>query len=238
MRRVVVFDLDDTLFPERQYVLSGFRAVDGWLREARGLTGFYDRARALFEAGSRGNIFDLALAESGCSGDGALVEELVRIYREHPPTLTLYEDARWAIDVFGARGPLGLISDGYLVGQQKKVAALGIAEAFQAVVFSDALGRDFWKPSPRPYQRIMELIPGAPGEFVYIGDNPRKDFVTARRLGWRTIQVARREGVYHGVEEAPEYRADAVIPSLFALGAMWDAPAPSPMPRRVSRTAG
>ena len=220
MRRVVVFDLDDTLFPERQYVLSGFRAVDAWLEEAKGMSGFYERAKALFEAGYRGNIFDLALAESECSGDKALIRELVRVYREHPPRLNLYEDARWAIDVFRAHGPLGLISDGHLVAQQNKLAALNIGEAFQAVVFSDAFGRDSWKPSPRPYQRIMELIPGAPSDFVYIADNPSKDFITARRLGWGTIQIARREGVHEGVEGAPEYRADAVITSLFALQEM------------------
>src|SRR4030095_8041426 len=110
MRRVVVFDLDDTLFPEWQYVLSGFRAVDVWLKEAHDLIGFYDRANALFNAGARGNIFDLALSTLGCSGDKALIRTLVKIYREHSPILSLYEDARWAIDVFGARGPLGLLS--------------------------------------------------------------------------------------------------------------------------------
>ena len=31
----VVFDLDDTLFAERDYVLSGFRAVDEWIRRER-----------------------------------------------------------------------------------------------------------------------------------------------------------------------------------------------------------
>ena len=117
-------------------------------------------------------------------------------------------------------GPLGLISDGYLIAQENKLAALRIADAFEAIVFSDALGRDSWKPSPRPYQRIMELIPGPPNDFVYIADNPRKDFVTARRLGWETIQIARREGMYHGVEESLEYRADAVITSLFELEKM------------------
>ena len=82
MRRVVVFDLDDTLFPERQYVLSGFRAVDAWLREAKGLDGFYDRATALLDAGSRGNIFDFALATLGCRGAKALTDTLVKIYRD------------------------------------------------------------------------------------------------------------------------------------------------------------
>jgi putative hydrolase of the HAD superfamily len=220
MRRVVVFDLDDTLFPERQYVLSGFRAVDAWLREAEVLDGFYDHAQALFDAGSRQNIFGSALVAFGCRDEKSLIDTLVKIYREHRPSLTLYEDARWALDVFRARGPLGLISDGYLVAQENKLAALRIADAFQAIVFSDALGRDSWKPSPRPYRRLMELIPGAPGDFVYIADNPRKDFVTARRLGWETIQIARRDGIHRDREETFDYRADAVITSLFELETM------------------
>jgi putative hydrolase of the HAD superfamily len=220
MRRVVVFDLDDTLFPEWQYVLSGFRAVDTWLRDTKGLIGFYDHARALFDLRSQGPIFDIVLAALGCSADNTLTGELVKIYREHRPVLTLYDDARWALDVFRARGCLGLISDGYLSVQQNKLAALHIADAFHAVVFSDALGRDCWKPSPRPYRRIMELIPGPSSDFVYIADNPTKDFITARRLGWQTIHIARRDAVYHGVEAASEFHADAVITSLFELGKM------------------
>ena len=65
--------------------LSGFRAVDAWLRDTNGLAGFYDRAKALLEAGSRGNIFVLALATLGCRGEEALIETLVRIYRRHRP---------------------------------------------------------------------------------------------------------------------------------------------------------
>src|SRR4029453_15926219 len=90
MRRVVVFDLDDTLFPEQQYVLSGFRAVDVWLTEAQGVTGFYKRAHALFLAGAQGHIFDLALSALGRPGDKALINTLVQIYREHSPSVNLY----------------------------------------------------------------------------------------------------------------------------------------------------
>lgn len=217
MNRVVVFDLDDTLFPEWQYVLSGFRAVDEWLRNVHRLSGFYEPAKALFDSGARGNIFDLALAKLGRPAEKSFVAEMVRVYREHKPTLTLYEDAHWAVNFFRARGPLGLLSDGYLITQQNKFAALNIAEAFAAVVFSDALGRDSWKPSPDPYRRIMESIPGEPSEFVYVADNPKKDFVTARKLGWSTIHIDRPEGVYHGSEITPGYEADHRIETLRAL---------------------
>jgi putative hydrolase of the HAD superfamily len=214
MRRVVVFDLDDTLFPEWQYIFSGFRAVDRWLVQNRQRAGFFDHAKALFDAGARGNIFDRALKELGLRAEKSLIDELVRVYREHPPALTLYDDARWAISFFRARGPLGLLTDGYLVAQQNKFAALNIAEAFQSVVFSDALGRDCWKPSPVPYRKIMSDIPGAPADYVYIADNPKKDFIGARALGWQTIQIARPEGIYFHEKGPSEYLPDQVISTL------------------------
>jgi putative hydrolase of the HAD superfamily len=61
MFRALVFDLDDTLYPERDFVLSGFQAVSGWLRLQGGVEGFYDRALATFERGVRGRIFDEVL---------------------------------------------------------------------------------------------------------------------------------------------------------------------------------
>jgi putative hydrolase of the HAD superfamily len=219
MKRIVVFDLDDTLFPEWQFVLSGFRAVDESLR-ARNIQGFYASAEKLFKSGARGNIFDLALAELGHPSDKSLIAELLQTYREHRPTLALFEDARWAIDYFKARGPLGLISDGYQLTQQNKFAALNIADCFKAVVFSDCLGRDCWKPSPKPYQKIMELIPAAATDYVYIADNPNKDFLAPRQLGWHTIQIDRREGIYHNAQVAPEYHAHKIITDLRALEKM------------------
>ncbi len=219
MRRVVVFDMDDTLFPERQYVLSGFRAVDAALA-GRGAPGFYGRAQAHFEGGSRGNIFDLVLAELGVAVEPGLVEWMVRVYREHRPELSLFEDAKWALDFFRARGPLGLVSDGPLISQRNKFEALKVGGCFAAVVFSDELGRDHWKPSPSPFLRIMERIPGGADEYVYVADNPTKDFLAPRQLGWATIQVARPGGVHRAPAPGPEFDAEFVVDTLFALEKM------------------
>src|SRR5687767_769940 len=92
---VLVFDLDDTLYPECDYVRSGFAAVDRWLREHRGVTGFSEIANAHFRGGRRGNIFDLSLEELGLPRDPALVSRLVTVYREHKPSIRLHEDAEW-----------------------------------------------------------------------------------------------------------------------------------------------
>ena len=58
----VILDLDDTLFPEGAFVLSGFAAVDQWLRTEKGVEGL-PQATALFARGERGRIFDQVLAE-------------------------------------------------------------------------------------------------------------------------------------------------------------------------------
>lgn len=44
----IVLDLDDTLYPERDYVLSGFQAADAWVKARYDVGGFADRALALF----------------------------------------------------------------------------------------------------------------------------------------------------------------------------------------------
>ena len=66
---VVVFDLDDTLYLERDYVRSGFRAVDAWLA-SRGILGFFGEAWANFENGLRGKAFDRAPGRSSRAASG------------------------------------------------------------------------------------------------------------------------------------------------------------------------
>jgi putative hydrolase of the HAD superfamily len=69
----VVFDADDTLYLEREYVRSGFRAVGGWVHAALGVSSFYKAARRHFEAGRRGDIFNVALEGLGISPSEELI---------------------------------------------------------------------------------------------------------------------------------------------------------------------
>ena len=85
MASVVVLDMDDTLFLERDYVLSGFAAVDAVVAKEHGLKGFSECAWRLFCAGLRGRIFDEALKEMGVELQSASVAELVVVYRSHLP---------------------------------------------------------------------------------------------------------------------------------------------------------
>ena len=63
----IVFDLDDTLYAERDYVFSGFRAVAVWGERCLGFPSdqIYAELVERFEHGSRRNTFDDWLASRG-----------------------------------------------------------------------------------------------------------------------------------------------------------------------------
>lgn len=219
--RAIIFDLDDTLYPERDYVLSGFRAVASWAETRLSIPaaeGYAALAR-LFADGVRGNTFNewLAIYQQPVS----LVPELVAAYREHAPELHPFPGIPELLDALRPHCMLGLLGDGYLDVQRKKLAALGLARAFDAVVFTDEFGRDAWKPDTRAFLTIIERLGVHATEAVYVGDNHLKDFLGARRTGMGTICYQRSDGVYaHHAPPTADHAADFVVDSVVALHAL------------------
>lgn len=214
--RTLVLDLDDTLYPERDYVRSGFRAADGWMRGQQAREGFFAAAWTLFEAGRRGRIFDEALSLLGVPQAAALVPQLVDVYRAHEPEIALFPDAVALLDWAAGRHALAIVTDGHAAVQRRKLRALGLEARVPEIVVTDELGRDCWKPHPAAFEMVMRRFGGAPGGFIYIGDNPRKDFLAPKRLGWRTARV-RRPGTEHS-----DYAATAAEEAEFTVADLQD----------------
>lgn len=214
---VVVLDLDDTLYLERDYVLSGFRAADAWLVKTVGIRGFIEAATGCFLRGVRGTIFNQALEELGRPPEPSLVTELVKVYRAHVPDIALLPDAVDALSWLKDRCRLALLTDGYADVQRRKIRALGLEHRIPLRIVTDDFGRAFWKPSPHGFRHIMDQLGGAPGHFVYVADNPRKDFIGCRQLGWRTIRVRRPGGEHAGYDSSVAEMADVEVSSLTEL---------------------
>ncbi|MDR3572613.1 MAG: HAD family hydrolase [Anaerolineaceae bacterium] len=217
MIKALVFDLDDTLFPEHQFVLSGFSAVSAWVEKRYDSKGFLGLTWQLFVEGCRGRLFDVSLERMGIVPDATLIQTLLRIYREHVPIISLYEDAKWALDYLRGSRQLGIITDGYLATQKNKVASLQIGEMFDAIIYSDEFGRDNWKPSRVPYIKAMEQLGCNGAECAYIGDNLTKDFIAAKQLGWQAIHIIRPDGEYPAVRGHTPSPVDYQITSLYEL---------------------
>lgn len=210
----VVFDLDDTLYLERDYVLSGLQAVDGWARAQLGLEGLGERMRARFAVGERTRLFDRALADLGRDAPPALIARMLGVYRQHRPLIALAPDALAWLRSPPAGTAVAVITDGWLDAQKRKVRALGLHRlGVRVAVCTDRWGRAAWKPSPRAFLHVQAALGLAPERLTYVGDNPDKDFHAPARLGWRTVRVARADGLHRDATCA-DVAPDRVIVSL------------------------
>jgi putative hydrolase of the HAD superfamily len=216
--RAVVLDLDDTLYPEAAFVRSGFRAVAAWTSERMGVSAAEAERELVtqFEAGVRGDTFDRWLAGRGDRG-AVTVAELVAVYRGHVPDIAPHPAAAPLLRRLREEGStVGLLSDGDPGVQGRKLDALGLRDAFDAVVVTGELGAGAGKPGPRGYEEVLRRLGGVPpGEAVYVSDNPAKDFLGARRAGLRSLRVRRPDGIYAALEpETPEHAPDAEVAGL------------------------
>jgi putative hydrolase of the HAD superfamily len=215
--RLIVLDVDDTLYLERDYVRGGFASVAVWIEARFGACGFFDRAWAAFEAGRRGDIFNDTLTAIGIEFDAELISTLVTIYRSHTPSIKLLPDAAAFLSRY--LGCCSIISDGPLLAQQNKIRSLGLEEKADPIMLTEALGDGYRKPSPRSFDLVQRARRVQASQCVYIADNPLKDFVGPKQLGWKTVRIRREGGLHFDRHSGDD--VDVEIRSL-------DEPAPLP----------
>ena len=181
--------MDDTLYSEKEYVRSGFKAVARWL----GNEGFSDKLWGYFEEGKA--AIDELLHELECEEKKA---QCLEIYREHDPEITLYDGVLELLQSLKKQGiKIGIITDGRVTGQQKKIKALGLEEIVDDIIITDELGGvQFRKPCDIAF-RIMQNRWRIPYEqMMYVGDNVDKDFQAPRRLGMRSMWFQNQDVIY------------------------------------------
>jgi putative hydrolase of the HAD superfamily len=214
-RNVLVFDLDDTLYPELSYVHSGFRAVAEYLSPLLGVSADTLAAGMIGEeaAQGRGQVFDNVLRQHA-RWSKTLVTACLRTYRQHRPDLSLYPDAERCLTRFAA-WPLYLVTDGHKEVQARKVAALHLASRVRHAYLTNRYGRHRAKPDPHVFQLICQREGAAPDQVIYMGDNVRKDFVGIKPLGFGTVRILR--GNYAHFEADAAHDAQLRIHTLDEL---------------------
>jgi putative hydrolase of the HAD superfamily len=214
MPSFVIFDLDDTLYLERNFAVSGFKAAGDWLLQNRQIPGLEAACVTLFEAGQRKQIFNDALLRLDKRPEAQDLAHLIEAYRFHTPNIALEPDTIRYFDRHSAGRRHGLLTDGLLRTQRSKIRALGIEQFMDVIVCTGQWGAAYWKPNPRGYQEIEQQLRVKGEDLTYVADNPTKDFITARRRGWKTVMIERpgRANAYLPAHE--DHGADAVIASL------------------------
>jgi putative hydrolase of the HAD superfamily len=188
--RAVIFDLDQTLYPEADFVRSGFRAVAAHLAERCGGTAasLAEEMESILWQEGRGRVFDLLRDRHGW-GARVVPETLLHIYRTHVPVLRMHADAADLLARLTV--PLGLVTDGQPTAQHGKIAVLGLATRFAAIICTGDLGPHAAKPAATGFRVCLELLGVKPEDAAYVGDDTGKDFAAPRALGMRTVRVVR-----------------------------------------------
>ncbi len=202
--QAVIFDLDDTLFLERNYVRSGLAVVGEYLRLKTARRSAFERWMwRRFVSGRRDGMFDALDVHFDLGLGHAGISKLIQVYRRHSPDIRPCRGVEAVLaNLRRRRLKLGLLSDGFLPAQRLKLEALGLAKYFDKVIFTEGIGRSAWKPSPRGFESIRRAMGVPHAGCVYVADNPAKDFLAPNGLGWLTIQW-RRPGQVHADKPAP-----------------------------------
>jgi putative hydrolase of the HAD superfamily len=220
MITAVVFDLDDTLYDEVDYCRSGFAAVARYLS---GLPKYpdaetiFDALWSQFTAGNRMRTFNTALEQLGIGCDEQAIGKLVEVYRNHAPAIELPKDSKDVLDELVPDYTLALLTDGFLPAQQLKVRALGIEAYFKCIIYTEQLGREFWKPSPVGFEKLIQALEVRPENAAYVADNEKKDFIAPNRLGFATVQLIRPGGIHTEPSEQPNAAAQHIINEIGRL---------------------
>ncbi|MHC4735749.1 MAG: HAD family hydrolase [Planctomycetota bacterium] len=225
MITTVVFDLDDTLYDEVEYCKSGFASVSEFLADLPQMPpaeSLFDAFWKQFNAGNHTKTFNAALNELGIGYDDKLIRQLIKVYRNHEPKITLPQESREVLSELGPKFTLALLTDGFLPSQQLKVQALEIEQYFKCIIYTEQLGREFWKPSPVGFEKLMETLNVKSQSMAYVADNQMKDFIAPNRLGFATIQIIRLLRLHSESSQEPDSAAQYTIRQISQLSPLLD----------------
>jgi putative hydrolase of the HAD superfamily len=215
MIRALVFDLDDTLYPEIDFVTGGYRTVARYVsgRYGGNCTDIFCSMMASFARFGRRSVLEMVVKDF--LGEAVEVSELVEVYREHLPQIRLFQGYGCLLEKLGQEYKLGIITDGLPDIQRRKVQALNLEYRMDKIIYTWDYGPEKGKPHPFAFSLMLDFLRTDPEEALYIGDNPGKDCRGAHSAGMRFAQV--RAPQAGAAPEDGQPGPDFVLDSLYQL---------------------
>lgn len=178
-----VFDLDDTLFQEVDFLKSGYSTISSKLAQSIQVE-IYKEMLEKYQHGE--NVFEWILSHYKEKVPYLNKEWLLKEYREHLPQIKMSNETALFLKKLSDYGvSMGLITDGRSITQRNKLRALEIESYFTDIIISEEFGSE--KPDERNYLYFENRYPGS--NFYFFGDNTSKDFIVPSKLGWKTICI-------------------------------------------------
>jgi putative hydrolase of the HAD superfamily len=176
-----VFDLDDTLFFEIDYLKSAFKSIARNI-EPKLYMKLYNQMLSIYLSG--GNTFEKVISQY--PNKKLNTDELLCDYRNHFPKIRLREGVlEMLLKIKANNGKIGIITNGRGTTQRNKIESLGLIQIIDEILISEEFG--FEKPNEAIYKHFMRI--NQKYQYYYFGDNLTNDFITAKRFGWFCIGI-------------------------------------------------
>lgn len=176
---VLVLDLDDTLYKEADYVLSGMKHIASLIRNIKNID-LMDKLIEFHHEQPKSDFLEFACDVAALPTSAK--ESLLWSYRTHFPNIKMDDETyAWLMKSNQDYHAVAILTDGRSITQRLKLAALGIADL-------PAYISEEWtsvKPDSKRFLAIQEKWICA--NYIYIGDNVKKDFISPNKLNWITI---------------------------------------------------
>lgn len=211
---VLIFDLDDTLYEELSYVRSGFRAVAKFINQKYNLGEekiYSDLYKQVLK--SRNNVFNIIFKNYKIESK-SLINKSLMVYRNHTPQISLFPDAISCFKRFSDVKKF-VVTDGNKIVQSNKCKALKLENTIEKCIITHRYGIKNAKPSPYIFIMLSKKLEVPASQIIYIADNPHKDFIGIKTLGFKTVRVKR--GMFCNVILDKSHEADITINALDEL---------------------
>ncbi len=189
---IIIFDLDDTLYSRKDFVLNGLRNVSDLifirnknLRKNQVLK----ELKNLYFNSKQKKIFNHYIKIKKIKNIKA--KECINAYRYGKNQIKIYPDTHNILYTY--KGKIYLITDGNKNIQRYKIKLLKIKKFFKKIFITNTYGKKYQKPSMFCFEKIKKIENCDYKKMIYIGDNPSKDFINCNKVGIRTVRLLRGE---------------------------------------------
>ncbi|MDD6467728.1 MAG: HAD family hydrolase [Erysipelotrichaceae bacterium] len=200
MIKVVLFDLDNTLIDRqkvfREMLLDQLGQYHPNMNYEE-LLGVVEQVMAWDNFGNvdRLDVFKKYVDYYHLSVDADTINNY---WKEHSGDIVyVFDDAEHVVHELQKKYRLGLLSNGSVESQRRKINRLPFKDVFEYSLVSGELG--IHKPDKRIFLKVCEDMGVQPEECVYVGDNPRCDIEGAIGAKMKPIWITKEK--YHENKE-------------------------------------
>ncbi|MDG2007456.1 MAG: HAD family hydrolase [Alphaproteobacteria bacterium] len=188
----IVFDLDDTLYNEVEFIKSGYRYINKLVKKQFGIQIKYTpNKKQLIQSKTHIQFY---IKKNKINFLSEI--EILGLIRNHKPTIKLSSHVLGLLSKLKKKNvTLCIVTDGRSITQNNKVNSLSLRDYFDYISISEEIG--FEKTNQIVFKKIMEKFPKT--RYFYIADNENKDFIAPKKLNWLTIGIRNKSNRIHKI---------------------------------------